>query len=353
MSDVQKNFYPLDLLLESTQSGKRLSLKQAADFLSQLQVTINHIGDYLAGGAFRARGHSTDAVLQRCELVIAEAKVGSLRLAFDLGEEQKTFEGRPSLGVEAIQKFYQITSEVDLEEDEVQGALSRIIDHPAHRNRIIEDFAKLWPGENAGLRATVSAFGGKAITLKPSKKLLLEGLLSEAGEGEVKSVIGILGMISVLPSQVMKIVGPGGSVLCSFSKDAEEQAIKLVKRPVIARGTAKFDAAGNVKELADVFEIEPYTTMELQRILTKTSELQLSQPLEVSIDYKDNYWIMENEDLGIIATGRDYDECLNEFHSNVHFIYTEYGLAHDSTLTPDAKMLKQKILSFVKEASEV
>ncbi len=343
----------LDCILESTVTGRNLPVRYAADFLEQLQLTLNHIGDYLAGGEFRTRGRSTDAVRARCELVFEKVAVGSLKCQLALSDEQMPLEGVPSLGVESIEKFYQIIKEVEEEEEKVEGVLSEIIEHPAHRARIIEDLARLWPGEREGYRATVSALGGNPITLKPAKKLVLEGLLSKVQEREVKSVIGVLGTVSVMPSKFMKIVGPDGKVTCSFSNETEELAKKLLGRPVIAKGIVQFDAAGNMKELIDVSRIEAFTSITIQRIFTEKAELRLKEPLVVSVDYQDNYWVMENEDLNIIASAEDYDDCLKEFHSNVYFIYTEYGLSKDSTLSPGARELKRKIRSLVKEQPNV
>lgn len=87
----------LNVHIESTQEAKRLPIRHVANLLDQLQTTVYHIGDSMAGGDFRIRGHPQDAIIDSCELVIQDVKKGSLNFDLTLQDQQTTLTGA-SLG---------------------------------------------------------------------------------------------------------------------------------------------------------------------------------------------------------------------------------------------------------------
>jgi hypothetical protein len=336
----------IGLTLEQSK-GQKIPIRYVGEFLSQMQLTIFHIGDFLAGGDFRTRGHSVDFVKNRCELVFEKVSEGSFQASLALSDVQTTLGGQLSLGQETLQEFYYLVEQID-NEDEIESKISKTISEPLHRTRIVDDFIRLWPSEQDSYRVQIK-YGPKERSLKPSKKLLLEGLLSHYTEQQVTEIRGVLGTFSVIPTKIIKIVGPDGNITCTFTDEKKETAKKFIERPLIAKGEAIFDAAGRVKELINVFHIEPFTNITIRRIFSDHEELQLKQPITVAIDYRDDYWVMEYEDLGIIATAPDYNECLTEFHKEFFFLWKEYGLATNSDLTKGAKKLKERILSTIQE----
>jgi hypothetical protein len=126
-------------------------------------------------------------------------------------------------------------------------------------------------------------------------------------------------------------------------------ATKYFDKPIIAHGEARFDAAGNVAELLNVKKIQPFKEIQVNRILSARGELKLHKPLTAQIDWRYKQWVMAYPDLNIIATAKDYDECLKDFQEQFFFVWKFYGLGDESTFTPGAKELKKKVLSLVKE----
>lgn len=98
-----------------------------------------------------------------------------------------------------------------------------------------------------------------------------------------------------------------------------------------------------------IANINKDTNLRLYNIVSGRKRLSLSKPIEVTPDFRDGLWTMENEDFDIISMSTDYKKCLRDFHDEVFFIYEEYGREEDDKLTNGAKELKRKILRHIGE----
>ena len=76
--------------------------------------------------------------------------------------------------------------------------------------------------------------------------------------------------------------------------------------------------------------------------------MDVGEPLTVSLGDRDGIWTMESEELGIIAMGADYEDCLKDFNDEFLFVWDAYGSADKAALTAGARELKRKIGSIVK-----
>jgi hypothetical protein len=329
-----------------TTDDKYITIRNAATFLNHLQILINHIGDYLTGSDYRTTGHSPDFVRQRCSLIIKNVGVGSLEAELELADKQETLSDVPSLGEASIETFYKILQKIS-EGHQLEDNLNKMLVHKLHRRRIIEDIFKIWPDEHDGYAVELFS-DASPVDLKPDRKLTLEGLLSHLGTQQETSVKGVLGTLGVMPQKIMQIVGPDGKIKCHFRKEQEEAAKRLIGKPVIVYGEATFDAEGNVREMVNVGQLKQFAYIELQRIFSEKEELQLQEPIIVSVDYRDDRWVMENEELGITATALDYDKSIRNFNDEFLFLWKEYGKEQDINLSIDARRLKDKIQQYIK-----
>jgi len=340
----------LEVHLEGSQNKSGIPIEDASVFLNRLQTLVNHIGDYLTGSDYRSRGRSPQSVRDRCTLVFKKVEVGSLTVQLRLEDSQTTLTNTTTLGEDSVKTFHDLMHIVERGND-VEKKVSSVIDNPLHRNRIVEDMVKIWPRADGTFSAKIKLRDEKALFLNPSRKLLLEGLLQHVAPHE-STVKGVLGMVRVVPDKLMKIIGPDGQIQCTFPKNLESEAVNFIGKPVIVNGEASFDAEGNVKEVVSVSRIRPFNSLTVQRILSsKGQELVLSESLVISVDYEDDSWIMKNDELGIVAMNRDYDETVNEFNDEFAFVWKQYGSAPDNKLTDDAKQLKNKIVHYVKSGA--
>lgn len=77
--------------------------------------------------------------------------------------------------------------------------------------------------------------------------------------------------------------------------------------------------------------------------------LPFTKPLIANISLDKDVFLCTNEELGIETSSFNLDGCIKDFKSEVAFVYNEYGKEDDNRLTKDAKELKRKILSHLKE----
>jgi flagellar basal body rod protein FlgF len=339
----------IDLSLESTGDIRGVAIKDAANFLYELQLLINHLGDYLTGSDYR-KGPSPESVSKRCELFIKEIETGSVKATLQLQDKQLALEGA-TLGESSIDKFHEIM-DIIANGKEIENNLKRSIDHNLHRTKIIEDLHKLWPNEKDNYLVRIF-YSNKEIKLESDTKLLVEGLLHR-NETQKTSVKGILGELKVMQNKRMRIIGgPDGNIGCTFSKEKMDQVKKLIGKPVTVFGDADFDSYGSIKEMTDIEKLERFTEFKLHRILSEEKEITLSYPIIVDVDYSDDQWILKNDELNIMGFGETYDESLKEFNEEFVFVWKEYGLANDNDLTYDAQLLKKNLMHHLESRKEI
>jgi hypothetical protein len=311
-----------------------------------------HIGEALTGSDYRVRGAPPESVRKRCTLVFSNVAMGSFHATLELEDQQGILDGTP-LGEETISTFHDLVEKIETSE-EPEAGLNRILTDRRHRARIISDFSAFWPEEREGHALSFEVPGLQKITMSPSRRLVLDGLEHRLEAQEITSVRGVLGTLKVAPGKrkIMRVIGPDGQINCLMTIEHETTARKLLGKPVMVSGEADFDAVGNPREIVDVKRIEPFKEIQLQRIFSETSELKLAAPLIVGVDFREDHWVMEYEDLGIISTNTDYEGCFKEFNEDFLFVWAEYGSAEDAGLTEGARELKRKITEIVRGSSQ-
>jgi hypothetical protein len=338
----------IDFVIKTTEPNQKIPVRVVVDKLSSLQAAVIHLGDYIAGGEFRARGRTLTSVSKKCTLVISDVKIGSFAATLELRDSQRALEGGFTLGEEAIGKLREIMALVESEEN-IKTQMDQILRNPLHRRRIIEDLAEVWPEEEEHVDVEVTLQDGQPSHLTSKGRLVLEGLLSKTAIAGATSVKGILGTVHVLPGgKYFRVVGPDGHIKCNITKEQEEGASRLIGKPAIVFGEAVFDEMGNVKEIVSVEKVEPFQEISLQRAFSGEEELALKEPITIGVDYQDDNWVMTNDDLGIVSASHDYDTCLQDFQDELLLIWEEYGKESDSNLTVGARKLKELLVSLVR-----
>lgn len=337
----------VDLTIRSDAASEMIPARTVADRLYSLQAAVFHVGDYLTGSDFRQRGSSSGIVRRKCTLYISSVALGSFTASLDLAAQTPTTDGEPGLGEASIAKLQELVWSIE-GGGGIESRVDSAVTDPRHRTRIMKDLMDVWPDESEGLQVEMGFPGQAARPLTPSGRLMLEGLLSRQRDAEQTSVKGILGTAHVTPGEkFIRLTGPDGRVTCRMTSEQQESASRLLGRPAIVYGQAEFDSAGNIREIATVDRIEPFRGLSLQRLFTGEEELVLRQPVAVSIDYRDDQWVAENDELGILAIDEDYDDCLRSFQDEFFFAWREYGNADDASLTVGARDLKRALRALV------
>lgn len=329
-----------------SQTNNSIPINDIAEFMSNLQTALYHLGDYLIGSEYRKSGPSSKVVRDKCKLVFENVTIGSFQAQLKLNEDTRLVRGTTKLGEESINTLHDVISIV-ISGISIPQNLSNRITNRSYLNKIIQDITRFWPNEDSNYQIDFLTSKG-SITLKPTHKLIVKGLLTDLPDNDFLTVIGVLSSIQVPPLQNnLIIIGPNGKISCYFPEEKEEIAKKFLGKPVKIYGEARFDINGNIKDIINIDSIKPYTELELKRIVSNDDELELSQSLVVSIFYEDGAWIFKNNELDIVIVNPDYDIGLSEFNDEVLFVWKAYGKVEDQDLTNDAIELKNKFLEYI------
>src|SRR6266487_1711984 len=162
--------------IASTDAGKKVPVRTVVEKLDRLQMALIHLGEYLTGSDFRARGRAPESVRSRCALVISDVRIGSLETTLELEDPQIAL-GGPTLGEEAIEKLMELAQSVE-QADDVGSRLNEMLKHPLHRSRILQDLKNVWPETDGPIELELDPHDGPASKLTARGRFVLEGLVS-------------------------------------------------------------------------------------------------------------------------------------------------------------------------------
>jgi len=335
------------LKIVSIDGDKPVSVMTVGRVLTNLQTLVYHIGDSLVGSDFRTRGSPPIHVIKRCNLIFKDVSLGSFSADLAVQDSQALIDA-PPLGESAITILYDMSGQVE-RGDTAEDFLNETFPDPRHRSRVVGDLAQIWPSPEDDYELNLQFPSKPIVKLTQAKRLILDGLKCRPEMQQKTSVQGVLSTITVAPrkKKELHVIGPDGKIRFSMSSEFEKRAMRHIGKPVTAFGEAEYDSEGNIKELMNITQIEPFNHLELKRIYYEDEELSLIKPVDVEVDYRDDMWVMENEDLGIISKEEDYDDCLSEFYSDFLFVWRSFGLASGKQLSPDAKRIRGAIRTLV------
>ena len=144
-----------------------------------------------------------------------------------------------------------------------------------------------------------------------------------------------------------RIVAPDNSVLeiRSTVLAAEETGIaKVVKKPGRGKSAKIVEFYRNKSAM---LSYSPDIIVSAQRIYS------LYSPLPSKLSKEDEYVMIENEMLGIVATGKTEEDAEEDFAQEFDFIYQRYNELADNEMTARIKRIKTLLNTIVKEVTPV
>lgn len=328
--------------------GKKIPVGIVVQSLNALQSAVYHLGDYILDPEFRSRGPISKTVLEKCTLVFSRVGMNSFEAELELKDQQAPIPEQLTIGeasLETLGKIINLISQSDDPEVEINKTVKKYY----HRFRLIHDISNLWPSKEKEFESYFQIGDNNAIPITFEKRPIVDKMLKHVSTPpkEMK-VSGILGTAKVIDNKMIKIKTTDGEIKCKKTPKLEELR-KFLGKPVHVIGHANLDYVGNITEFTEITQIMPFDTLNLERLYWKNKEIQLLSPLTLKIDYQDDLWLMENEDLGIICAEKDYIKCLDDIQEEFFFLIDKYVKANDEKLTEGARKLKNKILKLIKE----
>lgn len=87
--------------------------------------------------------------------------------------------------------------------------------------------------------------------------------------------------------------------------------------------------------------------IEIENIYSENLDLDLNRPIEAETSISGDDWVLKNNELGIVAEGKTYEEALEAFNVYFEFLYETYYLEDDENLGKYAKETKNKIRKLI------
>ncbi|SHN27513.1 hypothetical protein [Chitinophaga sp. CF418] len=87
------------------------------------------------------------------------------------------------------------------------------------------------------------------------------------------------------------------------------------------------------------------------KIISGQRTYLLYSPLSSKLSQEDEYFMIENEMLGIVATGRTEAEAAQDFAQEFDFIYQRYNELSDTEMSERIKRIKVLLNTIVKEVN--
>ncbi len=317
------------------------------NYLIRMQNLVNHCGEYLSEKPFRTQGKTSSDIQKKCRLLMKDAEISSFDQCLVLEDSQSVLFGN-KLGVEAIGLSADLLNSVGKKDtDEIH----KKIDNSRYRNRLIKDLNAMIPGRGEGVDLIVNTMDTDKITLRYENKAFLKQILKSTKNEDIE-LIGILSEMRVTQGlKKVELTSPEGKIKIRYPKDKMNDLIEVMKKgqPIKITGIAKIREDDTIEILEKIHDIREIRSISRHRIVLKDFDMKLRNPLDLNLEYKDDQWIMKNEELGIFSQNKDYKLCLKEAENEFAFIYGEYVDAPDNELTNDALKLKSLLISMISE----
>ena len=329
----------------TTRDMSKIPISIVSDFLTSLQNTLNNIGNYIMGGEYRKRGQSPELVIESCELVLIEAKPGSLEVVTQISSSQGHLDGS-SVGQNAIEKFDRVVQVIDMNDD-LDASLSPVIGKITHRKKILRGMVNIWPSEKEKYDIDLKLGTNPNRLLKKERKHKIISYVSDEEREEDMVLIGPLVQTRVVKPYRLVIGVPPNAIKCNFLPKLEQDTKKHLGEPVIVRGRAILDDQGNINLLDKVKSIEQLNKFSIRQISYENNELKLKYPLVAEVDFVEEMLILQNDDFQLLAIAPTWEDCLTEFNADFYALWEDIALASDDELTHDAIQLKKKLFEIV------
>ena len=92
----------------------------------------------------------------------------------------------------------------------------------------------------------------------------------------------------------------------------------------------------------------PRSPLELSSITHAGTTFYLSQPISVNVEVNKSMWILECEQLRILAYGESQEKALVSFSEDFADLYAHIATAADTELAADARQLKARMRKLVR-----
>ncbi|MBN2487718.1 MAG: hypothetical protein JXA98_01670, partial [Methanosarcinaceae archaeon] len=332
----------------SIEGEEKISVIDMVGAIQHIQNVIYHIGDYLYGNPNRPKGDFPQIIKDSCTLFITNLEMGSVHAEMQIGNGQISLpDSGGTLGERSIcvtNELFEALSYTDVSEEELYD----IINDPHRVNKLLKEFYLLWPDVQSK-KEIIFAFGKSPQTkLNPKQKDVIQTLLHKSLNEYEKEVFGRVIEIRVDQKRKIQIDTPEGSIECHYTSDIEDTVRDVIGELVTIRGVMTPTSKGNfILSIDNEASVESMSQYRLKTMKEDGIEKKLLEEILLDVDFEDDYYIVSNDELGLLAVQQKMKQAIEEIQGQLSVLWQEYVAVDEDDLATSGKDLKNKLISIV------
>jgi hypothetical protein len=326
----------------------RIPLNLLYKVLEGLQAAVYQIGEYHHSSIVtRDRGRYPKEVIEQCTLELTSIDKGSFIANLELPHQEQT-ELLPTLGENSLSSLVNLLDGLAEKEDSIYQEIKdkRTI------QKVLRTFHDVLPKSNDySLELSSPKKVISPLTYKMTTKI--ERLLYTPTIFE-RELIGQIVEMKIVENRYFGILTKEKIMRCYFPEEMDSEVIESIGKDVRITGEALVNELGHItsiRKITDIRLIEPGTWI-FDKIRFKNRIFIFNDGLSIDIDFEDDFWKLENEELGIVVFDESFEEALSIFYEEFSMLWDEYALEEDSSLSEDASGLKDAIQGMVERVLE-
>lgn len=327
--------------------------KILSNILDGIQNTFYYIAMEITRREVKSRGRVPADIQQACELRRVMEKPGSYEVVAEIPDplQAEVFHGL-DLAQTTLDKYLGMTgwiSGLEDAEDVVQ-----LFPQAQHRTRILKSVERYLPreGDNWSLifedAGSIKRYG--SLNSQVRQKIFD---VVRVPQYETMTVTGKLMRIHLDHFKIFILYPPTGKMLeCHYNQEAEDFIIENRDGYIQVTGMIEADEDGNPQRIINVNNIQELdlNPVKLSTIRGKGLILEIKRPLMIEPRFEDQEVVLYYDEFNIIAAGQDREEAIKVFEDDFIWLWCEYALADDKSLSPDAIELKKRLHDLVRRA---
>ncbi len=178
---------------------------------------------------------------------------------------------------------------------------------------------------------------------------------SEQAVLEERQVIGRLAAVGSGPDAHVEVRRGARPYACQYDPDLAEQLVMLLGQWVVVRGvfrvTKHDDCEDDLLELCGIKEITPADTSPLvvDSVSVAGATLRFTPSLRLEPVLKDDLFLFEVPDLGVVTGAPTREEAEEEFRQELGWLWEHYVRGEATGFAPDALRLRRVFKTMARE----
>ncbi|MDD4244783.1 MAG: hypothetical protein PHI62_01225 [Candidatus Methanomethylophilaceae archaeon] len=318
---------------------KRVPVKLAGQIMVGMQDLLYRVGEYVMSEELRAQGPIDRSLLSKFTLYIDSTG----------GMGMKATSDRPE-----TRGYGNIV-------DDALGLLERTMDalgsgiggywmedhysNPFYRNAVIYNILALDECLRGSEGYALVYGSGKTKEFGTPNKEKLSAFVKGRGMTREGAAIGLMQSIPSKSRKSLVNLRQGkNSVRLRFADPTYDD---IVTGPVEVRGMLRYSNDNTILDVTSAKKPAPLEAVSFRRMISVNGDVELKAPVEASVSYQGDSWMLKNEDLGIVISKPDWDSAVQSFHDYFVFLWVHYTQGAVGDFGDEEKEVRETLMSLV------